>query len=264
MEKLDLTYLNWSKTRNLGGIAGSFLKAYYDNTYYKLSNYDAYKGIFGHEAINEYVVDKLLDILNIEHVHYELINADIIINNKKYNTYLCASKNYRKENETKVALDTFYETYAIDGESPIDMLTRMGFDDYINNVFLVDFLIVNRDRHGANIEIIKDTKNNSIRLAPLFDHGLSLFFSDNDFTKIKKSNYLEDKKVQSFLGGSSLFDNLKLMSKYPKIKKLNLKDYNYMFSDLYDIMPKTWIDNVYNLINKRIEYYENFTTKKYK
>ena len=50
-----MTYLSWAKTRNSSGIAGSFLKAYEEGTeektYYKLSNYDAWKGITGHEYI---------------------------------------------------------------------------------------------------------------------------------------------------------------------------------------------------------------------
>lgn len=61
-----------------------------------------------------------------------------------------------------------------------------------------------------------------------------------------------------------MFDNLKLMNKYPQIHKLNNSDYKYMFSDLQGIMPKVWMDNVFKLINTRIEYYENFRTKKHK
>lgn len=186
MIKKDLTYLKWSTIRNSSGTAGSFLKAYYNDTYYKLSNYDSYKGIVGHESINEYVVDKLLDILKIDHLHYELINADIIINNKTYNTYLCASKNYRDSNETKIALDTYYAVNSINNETPLEMLYRLGYSNYVNDIFLIDFLIMNRDRHGANIEVIKNTRNNTIRLSPLFDHGLSLFFSAKDISKLKK------------------------------------------------------------------------------
>ena len=47
----DMTYLDWTRIRNSSGTAGSFLKAYYElngkKIYYKLSNYDSYKGIVG-------------------------------------------------------------------------------------------------------------------------------------------------------------------------------------------------------------------------
>ena len=56
-EKQDLTYLSWSKIRNSSGTAGSFLKAYSElsgeKVYYKLSDYDSFRGIVGHECINE-------------------------------------------------------------------------------------------------------------------------------------------------------------------------------------------------------------------
>ena len=54
-ELQDMTHLSWAKTRNSSGTAGSFLKAYEDGvdgkTYFKLSNYDAWKGIVGHECV---------------------------------------------------------------------------------------------------------------------------------------------------------------------------------------------------------------------
>ena len=262
MKYLDLSYLNWSKTKNSSGSAGSFLKAYYDNKYYKLSNFDNIRGIIGHESINEYVVDRLLDILQIEHVHYELVNADIVINDKKYNTYVCISQDFKNKNESKTALDTYCLSREEKNLSPIEMLIDMGFDDYINNLLLVDFLIINRDRHGANIEIIKNTKTNKIRLSPLYDHGLSLFFNINDFSELINVDYLQDKRIQSFLGSNSLFENLKLMSKYPKINKLTSSDKEYIFYELKDVMPDIWIESVYNLLNKRIEFYENTFIKK--
>lgn len=79
LDKQDLTYLDWSLIRHSSGTAGSFLKSYEEVTehkiYYKLSDYDATKGIVGHESVNEIIVDRLLDILGIEHLHYRLINA---------------------------------------------------------------------------------------------------------------------------------------------------------------------------------------------
>ena len=82
-EKQDLTHLHWSKYRNSPGTAGSFLKAYSElggkKVYYKLSNFDSTKGVIGHECVNELIVDRLLTILGVPHVHYQLIHADILI-----------------------------------------------------------------------------------------------------------------------------------------------------------------------------------------
>ena len=49
----DLTHLSWSKARGSSGTAGSFLKAQEDlpegKIYYKLSDYDSFYGVTGHE-----------------------------------------------------------------------------------------------------------------------------------------------------------------------------------------------------------------------
>ena len=40
--------------------------------YYKLSNYDNVCGVIGHECVNELIVDRLLTVLGVEHLHYQL------------------------------------------------------------------------------------------------------------------------------------------------------------------------------------------------
>ena len=76
-EKQDLTYLQWSHIRSSSGTAGTFLESGSElagiKKYYKLSNFDSEKGIVGHECINEIIVDRLLTILGIDHLEYELI-----------------------------------------------------------------------------------------------------------------------------------------------------------------------------------------------
>ena len=94
-EKKDMKYLSWSKIRNSSGTAGSFLKAYSElggkKTYYKLSNFDSMKGIIGHECVNEIIIDRLLELLEIPSLHYQLIHADVVISGKEYEVYLCTS-----------------------------------------------------------------------------------------------------------------------------------------------------------------------------
>ena len=57
----------------------------------------------------------------------------------------------------------------------------------------IDYLILNRDRHGANIEILQNPKKHTIRPAPLFDHGLSLVFSCRTESELKKFDVMGDK-----------------------------------------------------------------------
>lgn len=73
---MDLTYLTWTLSRNSSGTAGSFLKSYEqsDNIryYYKLSNFDTVRGVFGHECLNEIVAQNIADALGIPHLEYDL------------------------------------------------------------------------------------------------------------------------------------------------------------------------------------------------
>ena len=63
--------------------------------YYKLSNYDNIRGVIGHESVNELIVDRLLTLLGIEHLHYQFIHADILVAGRVLDTYVCASENFR-------------------------------------------------------------------------------------------------------------------------------------------------------------------------
>lgn len=267
-DKQDLTWLIWSKSRNSYGITGSFLKSYSDlenkKIYYKLSNYDPYLGIVGHECVNEIIVDRLLDILNIEHLSYQLIHADILIDGKIIDTYLCKSEDFKKPNESKIALDAYYQAERINNESPLQFCLRNNFSNYIYQMLVVDYLILNRDRHGANIEVLRNNKTNSIRLAPLFDYGLSLLFQCHDEKSLQNIDVLEDKPVQCFVGSHSAYENLKLIptNKYPKINRLKDTDRDLLFEDLENVISQTHQDKIWEMITERWKIYEDICDKR--
>lgn len=267
-EKQDLTYLSWAKIRNSSGTAGSFLKAYSElggqKTYYKLSDYDRVEGIIGHECINEIIVDRLLDILGIEHLHYQLIHADIRVGDKNYDTYLCASSDFKKLGESKIALEVYYEAEKLKEESPLAFCIRQGWEEYIYQMIVVDFLILNRDRHGANIEVLRDSKRKQIRLAPLFDHGLSFVCRCHKEEELERIDVMEDKPVQCFVGSRSAQKNLELIpkNKLPQLNCLKKEDREYLFQGLEQALPKPWQDKIWEMLWKRWQYYEDFCNQK--
>lgn len=267
-EKQDLTYLEFSKMRKSSGTAGTFLKATSNidgkKIYYKLSNYDDINGFIGIESINEFVVDRLLDILEIKHLQYDLIYADVIIHGKKIDTYLCASKDYKDVNEDKMALDVFYELNKNNNETPLAFLKRYHFEKQIYNMIVVDFLILNRDRHGANIEVLKNNKDKLLRLAPLFDHGFSLLTPYVKKEDIVDFDVMQDRQIQSFFASRSAYDNLKLIEKDKllKIKKFSEDYKEVIFKDLDDIIDDFVIDKMWQLISNRWRYYEDFCNKR--
>lgn len=204
MKSFCLTIVKkWSHIRSSSGTAGTFLKSESvidgRKKYYKLSNFDPVNGVLGYESVNEIIVDRLLTVLGVGHLSYELIHADIEIEGNVYNTYICASEDFKERGESKIALDDYYRTNAKKGESHYDFCVRCGWQEYIDRMIAVDYLILNRDRRCQNfiggyscyenLELIRDRGNifkNSLCLSDrhaIFD-GLETILSNARMNKI--------------------------------------------------------------------------------
>lgn len=262
-EKQDMTHLTWSKIRNSSGTAGSFLKAYSmlggKKTYYKLSNFDKVKGVVGHECVNEIIVDRLLDIFGVPHLRYQLIHADVTIDSRVHQVYLCASEDFKQPGESKLALDAYWEAEHAENESAMDFCIRNGWEEYIYQMQVVDFLILNRDRHGANIEVLRNSRKKTIHLAPLFDHGLSLLFGCRDDEAAAKYDVLEDKPVNNYIGSGSTWENLRSIprEKLPKLNALQETHKAVLMNGLEGIISQTLQEKIWEMIWKRWCAYED-------
>lgn len=267
-EKQNMTYLHWAKIRNSSGTAGSFLKSYSTvgdkKIYYKLSDYDNVKGIVGHECVNELIADRLLTLLGIEHLSYSLIHADVKINGKIFETYLCASEDFKNRGESKIALDAYFEAEKYESESALEFCIRNGWEEYIYEMLVVDFLILNRDRHGANIEVLRNSKKKTLRIAPLFDHGISLLSRCRTPEEIANYDVMEDKSVQCYIGSRSTKENLEFIpkDKLPELNRLKSTDKEIVMEGLDGIISDALQDKIWDMIYSRWCYYEDFCNKK--
>ena len=265
-EKQDLTYLSWSLIRNSSGTAGSFLKSYSElggrKTYYKLSNFDKMLGVIGHECVNEIIVDRLLGILGIPHLEYQLIHADILLDGQVREVYLCASEDFKKKGESKVALDAYQASLQRNDISALDFCIEQGWGEYIYQMLVVDFLILNRDRHGANIEVLRDSRRKSLRLAPLFDHGLSFLFNCKE-ADLASFDVMEDRICNNYIGSRSTLENLKLIphEKHPHLAVLKEGDKNVLLADLDGIISVPLQEKIWEMIWKRYRYYMEICEK---
>ena len=261
-EKQDLRYLKWAHGRNSSGTAGTFLKSQEiingEKIYYKLSNFDSEKGIIGHECVNEIIVDRLLEILGVEHLTYQLIHADVEIEDKVYDTWICASKDFKMRGETKTALDNYYQVNRLGKESHYEFCEQKGWKKYIDTMIAVDYLILNRDRHGANIEVLKNSRKHSIRIAPLFDHGLSLLCSCYTEEELYKFDIFMDRPCQNFIGSRSTYDNLNLIDNKSSVLagKLKIQDKETLFRDLDNVLSRTHMDKIWEMLWSRWCEYE--------
>ncbi len=256
-ELQDMRYLSWAKSRKSSGTAGSFLKSYDDSVspkkYYKLSDYDPVRGIVGHECVNEIIVQRLLSILGIDHLEYKLIHALVQIDGKEHETWLCESEDYKKKDETKLPLEDYYLINRQEDESPFDLCVRMGWSSYIYGMLVTDYLVLNRDRHGANIEILKSEKERTVRLAPLFDHGLSLVCRCHSENELAAFEVMEDRKVQAFIGTGSTKDNLKLVPR-EYLRSLPAFDedrLSSLFKGLDPVLQPPYKEKIQEMIQRR-------------
>ncbi|MBQ4463232.1 MAG: hypothetical protein II915_02325, partial [Eubacterium sp.] len=68
---------------------------------------------------------------------------------------------------------------------------------------------------------------------------------------------MEDKRIQCFVGSDSAYNNLKLIKHNPVKKILTIKDREYIFSDLENVIPVYLQDAIWNMIITRWKVYED-------
>ncbi len=115
------------------------MKSVIEKKFYKLSSFNAHDGFYGHESVNELIVSRLLDILQIPHTNYRLVHALVEVDEQEYTTWLCVSKDYRKLGETNVSLEIFHDLMREGRELPLDFCKRMGWGRQVAETMLVDF-----------------------------------------------------------------------------------------------------------------------------
>lgn len=136
----------------------------------------------------------------------------------------------------------------------------MGWKDYIYQMLVVDYLILNRDRHGANIEVLRNSRKKTVRLAPLFDHGLSLLCSCPDDTATAKFDVMADKPCNNYIGSKSTWDNLRIIpkDKMSELMPLHESDRQVLLEGLDGVISQTLQDKIWEMIWKRWCAYEDF------
>ena len=178
---------------------------------------------------------------------------------KEYETWLCASKDFKQRGESKIALDAYYQAESLPNESPMDFCIRNGWESTVYEMLVVDYLILNRDRHGANMEVLRNQRKKTIRLAPLFDHGLSLLSRCESTEAMLREDVMADKPVQCFVGSRSSWENLQLIprDRRPPLHPLAENDRAILLEGLSEALDQQWLDRIWEMIWKRWQAYED-------
>lgn len=128
-------------------------------------------------------------------------------------------------------------------------------------LFIVDALLGNFDRHGANWGFLK--KDNKYKIAPIFDNGSSLFpnlTDEDEMLNIIKSEEETNKRIYTF-PTSQIKLNGKKSSYYDVISSLQFKECNIALADIY---AKVNLEQIYSFIDNDVLFISNTQKRFYK
>lgn len=203
--------------KSQGSSEGTQTKFFMDGKWFK-------QDLNGYEGEVECLVSCLLDCSNIDnYVQYE----ECMINGKRG----CVSDNFLKENEMFITFERLHQMYT--GRHMIDEVMVLGdteerinyvkdfvfkhtgldISNYLSNVFAVDALVLNYDRHFNNLGVIYDSEKDSYREAPIFDNGAGLLSNISRFPAFQS---IEENT--SHIAGQPICANLDLQAYYAGIK----------------------------------------------
>ena len=148
-----------------------------------------------------------------------------------------------------MAFEDFYvDNRLSENESPLDFCKRFGWTDVIYKMFIFDYLIINRDRHGANLEVMK---NGDTILSPFLDNGLSFVCSCTDESELKTFDIMENRAVNNFIGEKRLEANLKMIDKKINFNQLDDSGLDSLFTGLHGVLPESYFDIIREIIQRR-------------
>jgi hypothetical protein len=206
------------------------------------------------EPLNEKVASEYLDNLNILHVPYDIVWHKEIPYSKcpnmlKTNEELIHShdviKTKEKDNNT-----SYFQHYI---NCCMEMGLSSNIEKELGDMILVDYMMANTDRHWANFGVIRDVNTlRATRLAPLYDHGASLYMKINNYFIESQNVKL---KCRSFTNKQE--DNIRLVKDLSLLENRNIymlptlidKYYNKGFRKFID---SNRIENINIHIKKRI------------
>lgn len=182
----DIT-LSDDLTVNIDGTSEGTQTKFYDKGYwYKTDTFE--------EGVVEYLVSKLLTFSTLPKKSYVVYEYGKI-NGKSG----CRSKDFLKPGYelitferihqritgTKLSAKKFeFETMESYIEYTVDFFRKyldLDIKKYLKNIFTLDFITLNEDRHFNNLAVISDTKNNKYLTAPIFDNGKSLLNGNRSY-----------------------------------------------------------------------------------
>lgn len=167
------------------------------------------------EPFNEVLETMICDVLNLEHVEYslEILNGKVLSKCKCFidkNTELLSAYSILKYNKIDMLSENknVYESY-------VNILKSKGLtnvEESIAKMFILDYIIVNVDRHLGNFGVIRNVDTLKWeKIAPNFDSGQALLSQkkvyEMDFNNVMGS-FFNEKEVDFEIILQKVIDNI--------------------------------------------------------
>ena len=234
IKMIDFTNCELS-SRNLeyGGRAGEKKGIIYNNDHWFLKfpkntlGMNKVKGLsYVTSPLSEFIGSNIYHILGYD-VHETVLG---ICFDGKRNKVVCACKDFIKDDKNELLIpytalrnDTNPELMSRrDDESSLsasninEIIFQLGHNSVLKNinnakerfwdVVLIDMLINNNDRNEDNWGVIKDKKNNTYRLSPIYDCG-NCFYGKTSEERIRELLSDEEKLLSSALNGITAYED---------------------------------------------------------
>jgi hypothetical protein len=249
---IDLRAVEWNNIRT-GSTPGVLPKAtMYKNSkkyYLKMSSYGIGFGVYGCESVMELLAFRIAKLLGIDTLEYSVIRALVKKDGREFITPVSISEDFKPVGMKTIAFDKVHRAEGRPNESALRFACRMGWEDFIKKMLVLDYIIINMDRHGANIEV----DLNSRKPLPLFDHGNSLL-SHRTEKQIKDAKYDDNSRVNNYIGSQNLLENLQSIKTPVLINRIEPRHRAILFKGTGNLISRARRDTIWNLINGRIDH----------
>lgn len=203
------------------------------------------------EPFNEVVASKIMDILDIPHVDYSLINnsgsifslcEDMVTKDTELISASRVCSKLKKSNN----MNWFNHYLMVCGDQGLDLRAD------VEKMIVIDYIICNRDRHFNNFGIIRDSNTLQwISAAPIFDSGSSL--GSNIATDMFDYGYFEECKPFA----ETFNDQIKYVTDYDWLDRESLKTIPSIIEDVFSdfngwLLPER-MALIRQLVESRIE-----------
>ncbi|WP_097075194.1 hypothetical protein [Ureibacillus xyleni] len=211
-----------------------------DQSKWQIGNKWVKQNARGYEGIAEYVASLILVNSTLPLTEYVTYTpCKIGLSNGKIEDG-CISSDFRGKYEQEISLERLFEknftlTSSIINNAKLSTsekvthiiekvyeFTNLDIAIPLKRMLAFDAFILNEDRHTNNIVFLYDIRENSWKLAPLFDHGLSLLSDVKDYPMNMDLQILK-RKIKAKPFNSSFKKQLAVYDGPPFIKVESLK-----------------------------------------